>query len=412
MPASVATDEPNLSERPGPGQQRSFRSRRAAVRFAGGLSVSNQPRPPYVCAMVPNPRVSVCIPTYNGAAFLAETLASAVAQTFDDFEVVVVDDCSSDESVDIAERFARSDSRVTVTRNAERAGSGAANAKRYLALARGEWIKVLNQDDTMAPTCLSRMLDASARGPLVICWHDYLFEAGVDPDIRAWYEKLPTLASELPGDFADADAVCAAVLRRPAVNFIGPTSSGFIHRDCFAKYGAFDPAFSFFPDLDFWTRVGSREGIAIAAEPLLTFRVHDASISAAIRRDPRHALRANLQQLAPQAPVRARSGSREHPPSRGRPLAAGGSRASTPNRRLGNAVGRDRGAVSSARPVAARPVGRVRRHRARNAKTAARDRRRSAVLGSRASVRQAQTLSATRSASHGAIEYFPVSTEM
>ena len=115
--------------------------------------------------------------------------------------------------------------------------------------------------------------------------------------MRAWYEKLPTLASELPGDFADADAVCAAVLRRPTTNFIGPTSSGFIHRDCFTKYGSFDPAFSFFPDLDFWTRVGSREGIAIAAEPLLTFRVHDASISAAIRRDPRRAFRANLQQL-------------------------------------------------------------------------------------------------------------------
>ncbi len=243
------------------------------------------------------PRVSVCIPTYNGAAFLAETLDSAVTQTFDDFEVVIVDDCSTDESFAIAERFARSDPRVRAIRNAERAGSGAANAKVYLAHARGEWIKTLNQDDLMAPTCLARMLDASARGPLVICWHEYLFENGVDPAVRAWYEQNPTLADELPGDFADADAVCAAILRRPMANFIGPTSSGFIHRDCFAKYGSFDPAFSFFPDLDFWTRVGTREGIAVAAEPLLTFRVHDASISAELRRDPRRAFRAKLQQL-------------------------------------------------------------------------------------------------------------------
>ncbi len=243
------------------------------------------------------PRVSVCVPTYNGSAFLAETLASIRNQTFDDFEVVVVDDCSTDESFDIAESFARSDPRVRAIRNVERAGSGAANAKVYLAHARGEWIKTLNQDDVMAPACLARMLDASARGPLVICWHDFLFESGVDPDVRAWYEELPTLAGELPGDFSDADAVCAAILRRPMVNFIGPTSAGFIHRDCFAKYGSFDPAFSSFPDLDFWTRVGSREGIAFAAEPLLTFRVHDASISAAIRRDPRRAFRASLQQL-------------------------------------------------------------------------------------------------------------------
>lgn len=243
------------------------------------------------------PRVSVCIPTYNGAAFLAETLDSAVTQTFDDLEVVIVDDCSTDESFDIAQRFARSDPRVRAIRNAERAGSGAANAKIYLAHARGEWIKTLNQDDLMAPTCLARMLDASARGPLVICWHDFRFESDVDPVVRGWYETGPTLATELPGGYADADAVCAAVLRQPTANFIGPTSSALIHRDCFTKYGSFDPAFSFFPDLDYWTRVGSREGIAIAAEPLLTFRVHNASISSAIRRDPRRTFRTSLQRL-------------------------------------------------------------------------------------------------------------------
>ena len=55
--------------------------------------------------------------------------------------------------------------------------------------------------------------------------------------------------------------------------------------------------FRFFPDLDYWTRVGSREGIAIAAEPLLTFRVHNASISSAIRRDPRRTFRTSLQRL-------------------------------------------------------------------------------------------------------------------
>jgi hypothetical protein len=105
------------------------------------------------------------------------------------------------------------------------------------------------------------------------------------------------LAIELPGAYADADAVCAAILRRPYSNFIGPTSSCLIHRDCFTKYGSFDPSFSFFPDLDYWTRVGSREGLAIATEYLVTFRVHDASISGGIRRDPRRDFREGLQRL-------------------------------------------------------------------------------------------------------------------
>src|SRR5215831_18201292 len=128
-------------------------------------------------------RVSVCIPTYNGAAFLAETLASAVAQTFEDFEVIVVDDCSTDGSAEIAEGFARSDSRVRVVRNTQRAGSGAAVARAYVAQSRGEWIKPLNQDDLMTPDCLTRMLEASVRGPLVICRHELLFEDDVSSQV-------------------------------------------------------------------------------------------------------------------------------------------------------------------------------------------------------------------------------------
>lgn len=243
------------------------------------------------------PRVSVCVPTFNGAAFLAETLASITAQTFDDFEALIVDDCSTDETVDIAERYARSDPRMRVIRNAERAGSGAANARNCLRHAGGEWIKFLAQDDVMAPTCLERMLEASVRGPLVICWHDYRFEPGVGPEVRAWHKGGRPLAEELPGNYADASTFCTAILRRPYSNFIGPTSAGLIHRDCFAKYGSFDPAFSFLPDLDYWTRVGSREGLAIATEYLVTYRVHDQSISGGIRRDPRRVFREGLQLL-------------------------------------------------------------------------------------------------------------------
>jgi glycosyltransferase involved in cell wall biosynthesis len=244
------------------------------------------------------PRVSVCVPTYNGAAFLGETLASISAQTFDDFEALIVDDCSTDDTLAIAERFAQADGRMRVIRNTERAGSGAANAQNCLRHARGDWIKFLAQDDVMAPTCLERMLEASVRGPLVICWHDCRFEPEIDQARYAWRPGADCpLAVELPGGYADADTVCATILRRPYSNFIGPTSSCLIHRDCFAKYGSFDPSFSFFPDLDYWTRVGSREGIAIATEYLVTFRIHDGSISGGIRRDPKRNFREALQRF-------------------------------------------------------------------------------------------------------------------
>src|SRR6476661_6387292 len=117
-----------------------------------------------------SPRVSVCVPTYNGALFLGETLACIEAQTMPDYEVVIVDDLSTDDTLALADAYAARDPRVRVIRSAERAGSSARNANRCITHARGEWIKFLFQDDLMAPTCLERMLQAGRNSRLVISW--------------------------------------------------------------------------------------------------------------------------------------------------------------------------------------------------------------------------------------------------
>src|SRR3954454_5025016 len=197
------------------------------------------------------PAASVCVPTYNGSEFLAETLACISSQTLEDIEILVVDDGSTDGTLELAHQHAAGDSRVRIVRNAERAGSSARNANKCVPLARGTWIKFLYQDDVMEPRCLERMMDAGRRGPLVISWHTYRFEPGVDAETRAYYESLPTLATKLPGDFADAGPFCDAVLDNWGVNFIGPTSSSLIHHDCFERYGLFNPNIVTIPDVDY-----------------------------------------------------------------------------------------------------------------------------------------------------------------
>jgi glycosyltransferase involved in cell wall biosynthesis len=248
---------------------------------------------------VQQPTISVCVPTYNGAAFLAETLASISAQTFENYEVLVVDDGSTDSTIDIAESFAASDKRVRVIRNSERAGSSARNANQSAKHARGEWIKFLYQDDVMTPRCLEHMLDAGRHSPFVITWHGYIFERDVDESTHRFYEGLPTLESVLPGCHATSDQFCDAVLTRWGVNFIGPTSSCLIRRDCFDRYGGFNPHIVTFPDLECWIRLGSNEGLAVATERLVMFRVHGTSISAALRGDRHpHRYRHSIEWLA------------------------------------------------------------------------------------------------------------------
>jgi glycosyltransferase involved in cell wall biosynthesis len=240
------------------------------------------------------PRVSICIPTYNGGKYLAETLDCVAAQTFDDFEVVIVDDCSSDDTVKIAEQYVATEPRARLIRNAVRAGSSARNMWRCVEESRGEWIKPLQQDDLLSPDCVARMVSAGARAPLVFGHHGYVFAPDTDDQVRHWYESLPTLGVELPVPLVTPNAACEAFMRNPWINFIGSWSTSLIHRTCIEKYGSFHKTIIYFPDFDYWMRVATNEGMAIVAERLSDYRVHGHSVSARLRGDPLNQYRGGL----------------------------------------------------------------------------------------------------------------------
>lgn len=103
------------------------------------------------------PRVTVLTATYNGSRYLAETLESILAQTFRDFEYIVVDDASTDDSAAIVAEFARRDGRIRLVRNAKnRNPAGALNVG--LAQARGEYVAILDHDDLALPERLAQQV--------------------------------------------------------------------------------------------------------------------------------------------------------------------------------------------------------------------------------------------------------------
>ncbi|MGJ8583312.1 MAG: glycosyltransferase family 2 protein [Marinosulfonomonas sp.] len=104
------------------------------------------------------PRVSVIMANFNGAAHLSESLSSVLSQTVQDIEVIVVDDASTDESPDIAESIAKTDSRVKVHRAVNNGGPGAAR-NRGIDVATGEWIAVVDGDDLLHPKRFEYLLN-------------------------------------------------------------------------------------------------------------------------------------------------------------------------------------------------------------------------------------------------------------
>ena len=105
-------------------------------------------------------RVSVVVPCFNAAAFLGRTIESVLAQTFTDFEIIVVDDRSTDGSTAIVERYAGADRRVVLRQMARNAGAPAAPRNAGVSAARGEWIAFLDADDVWHPRKLELQMRA------------------------------------------------------------------------------------------------------------------------------------------------------------------------------------------------------------------------------------------------------------
>ncbi len=111
----------------------------------------------------PRPKVSVVMTLFNRETLLAESIESVLGQTWKDFELIIVDDCSTDRSLEIAERYL-SDGRVSLFRNPENLGDYG-NRNRGASLARGEFLKFHDSDDVMYPHCLEFMIRPLAAEP-------------------------------------------------------------------------------------------------------------------------------------------------------------------------------------------------------------------------------------------------------
>ena len=119
------------------------------------------------------PKVSVIIPVYNVEKYLPQCIDSILAQTFTDFELILVNDGSKDCSGNICDEYAQKDSRIVVIHKENGGASSARN--RGLDIAKGEWISFIDSDDYVTPNYLSNLIsEAQANcASLVIQGHIY-----------------------------------------------------------------------------------------------------------------------------------------------------------------------------------------------------------------------------------------------
>lgn len=212
--------------------------------------------------MSAEPRVSVLMPVRNGALFLREALESILAQTFADFELLAIDDGSTDATAELLAEHARRDVRLRVER--QDAHGLTATLNRGIALARGSYIARFDADDVALPQRLEKQVRFLDANPGV---------AGVGSRFESFGgagRALPV--EELPCDPARIRALL------PERNCIShPTVV--LRRDVLLELGGYRPAFAAAEDYDLWLRITDARALANLEEALVRYRVHPGQAS-------------------------------------------------------------------------------------------------------------------------------------
>ncbi|MBW4475837.1 MAG: glycosyltransferase [Tolypothrix brevis GSE-NOS-MK-07-07A] len=218
------------------------------------------------------PKVSVIIPSYNHEKFVAEAIQSVLNQTYQDFEIVITDDGSADNTVNIIKQF--TDPRIRLFCFAKNRGAAVA-ANNCLKESKGEYIAMLSSDDVFVPDKLAKQVS-------------FLEE---HPEVSAVF-SYAQIIDENGNDFAQENHFYKQIFIQPNRNRFEWLNhffykgnclchpSALIKKKCYEDVGKYDERFAQLPDFDFWIRLCMKYEIYIMPEELIKFRIRDNEANA------------------------------------------------------------------------------------------------------------------------------------
>lgn len=217
------------------------------------------------------PIVSVLMPTYNVAPYLSQTIASIQAQTLADFELIAVNDGSTDASLDILTQYAQRDQRIRI--HTIQSNQGIAHTRNQcLELATGKYLIWMDSDDLAVRNRFEKLVALMEAKPVVCACGSWLKTFGDGPS-HIW--RYPTDDGSL----------------RSLMLFHSPfgSASPIVRRAVVEQANLrFDPAFRVAEDYEFWTRLADHGQFAVIPEPLYLYRLHGTQFTAIYNPDLHH----------------------------------------------------------------------------------------------------------------------------
>jgi glycosyltransferase involved in cell wall biosynthesis len=232
------------------------------------------------------PAVSVCIPVFNGEAWIRHAIESALGQTYSALEVVIVDNASTDATLRRVQEI--DDPRVRLYANARNLGIYR-NFNRALSLAQGRYMQFLCSDDLLHPDCVASMVGVFESDPRVgLCFsaRDIELEDPTDAAAVRWKNKH----EHGHAGFGELQAVNSGeamletwVRDQLASNWIGEPTNVMMSRSCLRRVGTFPLRMHERGDMDLWARAMLFGSIGFVDRPLTSFRVRPGSLTSVNR---------------------------------------------------------------------------------------------------------------------------------
>jgi glycosyltransferase involved in cell wall biosynthesis len=213
-----------------------------------------------------SPLVSLLVANYNNGKFIAETLQSAVNQTYRQLEIIVVDDASDDNSVEIIEDFIHNhpDTKIELYKNFSNYGCGR-NKRKCIDIARGEYFAFLDPEDTITPNAVEELMEIHLRNQgkysIVYSTH-YLCNEKLEPQsLSTWVGKIPDGQSHLTSTVGHISAFALC-------------SKAFYDRTL-----GINPAYIVAEDHDLYYKMEEMAPVFFLDKPLYYYRKHDNNLS-------------------------------------------------------------------------------------------------------------------------------------
>ncbi len=214
--------------------------------------------------------ISVVMSVYNGERYLALAIKSILKQTFKDFEFIIVDDGSTDRSLEIIRKYEKKDSRIRVLVQENQGLAAALN--NGIAIAKGKYIARMDDDDISLPKRLELQFAFMESHP------DILASSGLAIVINKWGDEYAEWKTE-----EDSSKIDSKHINEGCTSLCHPAS--IIRKSAWEAVGGYSPDIKYAQDLDFWLKIGELGSLANISEPLIFYRFHNNFASGTHRQE-------------------------------------------------------------------------------------------------------------------------------